>query len=584
MRGRERNIKIIVILFFSIVLGMDRSSAQSPLFTEEAIPRGAFHITDHQYWGSGISFHDWDRDGWPDLTYLHTGLHPLFLHNDNGQFSQVVFFVPNTHEAKSILWVDYDNDGHSDIFVTRFQGPWSLHRNNGDFSFTDVTAAVGMNQVPGAQTMGAAWADVNRDGYLDAYVCNYNFNFDGTETITNYLFESNGDGTFSEVAMQRGIDNGAQPSFQPAFIDYNNDGWPDLHVINDRNPWTNALYLNNGDGTFTDVSQQSGVGVSIDAMSNTIGDFDNDGLLDIYMSNNQTGNVLFRNAGDGTFSDVAPEAGVGVYELGWGSLWLDLDLDGWQDLFVATSPLDNLIDPQPVVHNFVFTNQADGTFAYREDSGMEDLISRSYCAATADFDNDGAPDIAISCREPYRSELWRNNSQGHNYLKVSLEGTLSNRDAIGSSIHCYSGGAAQMRYTMCGEAYFAQSSQYQIFGLGDSEVVDSLTVFWPSGATDKYYDLTGNQWMHIVEGSSQDPVGAGVTAKAVKCRTFGRLLSFSENLEKIEILDLSGRAVHSVSKLESSERIDLSELASGIYVVRGQDIYGNLVTQRISLR
>ncbi len=553
-------------------------SAQNMLFTEEAAIRGVLVISDHNNWGNGISFHDWDRDGWPDLTFSRTGLPPAFYHNVGGTFQPVAFNIPNTAEAKSVLWVDYDNDGDADLFITRFNAPWSLYKNNGSMQFTDVTASVGITQVTGAWAMGAAWGDIDRDGHLDLYICTYHT---GSSSVTNYLFRNSGNGTFMEVAAETGVDDGAQPSFQAVFADFNADGWPDLHVTNDRLTSRNSLYLNKGDGTFSDISASSGIDFILDAMSNTVGDFDNDGDLDIYVSNHVDGNVLLSNNGDSTFAEMAEDAGVAVNQICWAALWMDIDLDGWQDLFVSTSPLSN---GEPPMHNYAYTNNQDGTFDYRSDSGMHGFNTRSYCAATADFDNDGAPDIAISTRHPNVAELWRNNAEGHRFLKVSLEGSTSNRDAIGATVRCYANGIMQTRHTLCGEAHFGQSSQYLLFGLGSATLVDSLSVEWPSGAIDLIYGIEAGQTLHVLEGASQMVVSAGMAAASAPrfIAAASELMVRHTASGSLLVSDHLGRELlrHSFNAPQNSIHLNL---ASGIYIIRWQDSTGGAGIEKVSI-
>lgn len=536
------------------------ASSQVPLFSEVAADRGIITFTDHQQWGAGVSFHDWDRDGWPDLTFCRTGMPPAFYHNVEGSFMPVAFNIPNEHEAKSILWVDYDNDGDADLFITRYMGPWSLYRNNGSFVFTDVTEEAGLTQIDGfAWTMGAAWGDIDNDGHLDTYITTYNFNH---PSITNLLFRSNGDGTFEDITLSAGVDNGSKTSFQVVFADFNMDGWADIHVTNDRFCCDNALYLNKGDLTFLDVSEQSGTAINIDAMSNTVADHDNDDDLDIYVSNHVAGNVLLSNNGDTTFSDLSAQSGAVVNEISWAALFLDQDLDGWKDLFVCTAPLGA---NELVTYNHFLTNDADGTFTYRDDSGMEGYITRSYCAATADFDNDGAPDIAIHNKLPHVAELWRNNSVGHTFVKVSLEGVTANRDGIGSTMRCYSGGMMQMQHLLCGEAHFGQSSQYLIFGLNGAPLADSITVHWPGGMVDRLEGLAAGQTYHVVEGMSQSVLVS--TDDSTPTMT-----STAKTVRK-EVFDLLGRQI-------PNEQMQ----PGGPYIIRFMDNDGHVSHTRVLIR
>lgn len=558
---------VAVSLFFSLKVNLGIAQ-ESTLFTEESIVRGINDTTDHMFYGSGVSFYDWDKDGWPDISFCKTGVPPVFYHNDQGVFSEIQFNIPNTNEAKHLLWVDYDNDGDADIFLTRAFGPWSLYQNDGSFNFSNITASIGISQLPGgflANTKGAAWSDVNRDGFLDLYISAYH---GLNQLTTNLFFLNNGGNSFSEMAVAVGIDDGFNPSFQPVFFDADMDGWPDLHIINDRAGWSNTFYRNNGDLTFTDESATSGLNIYVDAMSNTLGDYDNDGDLDLYVSNNDfEGNFLFQNDGEAIFTDVAMDTSLEVWKFSWGAQWIDQNLDGHLDLFVSTS---GLYDTDSVYSNHFAKNNGDGTFEYRSDSGMEDFVTRTYCAATADFDNDGAPDLALTCKAPYGNELWRNNAEGHTYIKLSLEGTISNRDAIGSTVRCYSNGLQQLHYTTCGEAYLSQNSQYILFGLNGATMVDSIVINWPNGLVERLTDVAANQTLHLIEGFSQSPVS--VLSNAFDQASYsirdGRLILTDPSISEFEIYNCTGRRILIGSGTRSAQPVNLNGLSTGIYFLR----------------
>jgi hypothetical protein len=484
---------VLPVVFFLLV-----SQSFGQHFSNVAAQSGLDFMTTHSHWGCGVSFYDWNKDGWPDLSMARTGGPPRFFRNDNGIFVEEFFDIPNTHEMKTIQWVDYDNDGDPDLFVTRYLGFWSLYRNEGDFSFTDVTEEAGIFQVLNPRTYGASWGDTDNDGWLDLYITNYNtqFNSPGT-TVTNYFFRNNADGTFTEMGVELGIDNGIDFSFQAAFIDVNRDGWQDIYVINDRFLSDNTLYLNNGDGTFTDVSASSGSGIIIDSMSITVGDYDNNGSLDIYITNTYEGNALLKNDGQGFFTEEAGAAGVTVGAWCWGAQFLDYNMDGWKDLYVPTGAISNF-----ATQNYFYSNNGNGTFNYEFLSGFQGVNTISHASAVGDFDNDGDPDLIVSNRAPLSASLFRNNTSGKNYLKVSLEGVVSNKDGIGGFIECHAGGMTQTAYTLCGESFISQNSQYQIFGLDGIEVVDSLIIHWLGGVVDKYYQPAINTWHHCVEGAS----------------------------------------------------------------------------------
>jgi hypothetical protein len=447
----------------------------------------------HSYtgiYGSGASAYDWNKDELPDLVLLRKDLDPLFYLNMGNHFELQEPFIQNSGDIKSICWVDYDNDGDPDISINRDAGAFELFNNDGNFNFESVNASAGLPFTTNLGT-GQSWVDYNLDGWLDLYICNYNaFDF-----ITNYLFQNNGDGTFSNVTLLKQIGDGSRNTFQSAWVDFNFDLLPDLHVINDKIT-PNSMYLNQGDLPFDDISAEAGVNVIIDAMSNTIADYDNDGDYDIYVSNNSQGNILFRNDGGINYVDVADELGVAVNMMCWGATFTDLNKDGWLDLVVNTSAIGNILQ-----QNKMFLNNQIGGFNSVLNS-FSQQINNSFAILDADFDNDGDIDIVTINAEPNQSSFWQCNQVNGYWIKLNLQGVISNRDAIGTHVKLWNNGICQMRYTLCGQNYLVQNSQYLHFGLFNDNNVDSVIINWPSGHIDKFYSLPSNTTHHIIEGSS----------------------------------------------------------------------------------
>jgi hypothetical protein len=492
-------LSCLVIAGFTIIL---LNVSFSQVFTDMQAIKGIDHLNATQdRWGCSVSFFDFDDDGWDDLTFAMEDDSLMIYKNVQGDFVKLPapFFLQG--KTKHVLWVDYDNDGDYDLAVTTYDGIYRLYNNNGNFEFTDVTIAAGMNPLPG-RTYGITFGDYNRDGFLDAYVALYEVGHSASNlSKLNQLYKNNGDGTFSNVTISAGVGDSIQTTFQAAWIDADNDGWQDLFVINDRFLFKNSLYKNNGDETFTDFASQANVRMPTeDPMSTTIGDFDNDGFLDIYITNTGTPNTpqrLFKNNGDGTFSDVASSLGVNPSSWNWGSIWLDYDNDGWQDLFVAEgSPTqsDN-------VKNYFYRNN-HGSFADSSQLLLNAQAATSTAAAKGDFNNDGFYDIVVRNEAPFFTELWQNSGNSNNYIKITLQGTSSNRMAIGSYIRVYADGQESTDYILCGENYVAQNSQHRIFGLGTLSTVDSVSVTYLSGHTDWYYDLPANTHYYFLEGET----------------------------------------------------------------------------------
>lgn len=437
--------------------------------------------------GAGGSFYDWDHDGLPDLVLTQNGSSPQFYHNVGDGFQQLETpFIEDDGNIKSFSWVDFDNDGDADISLTRYEGAFSIYENDGDFNFTDISESAGL-PVTSHYTYGHSWGDYDRDGDLDLYICNYHY----YEAVPNYLFRNNGDGTFTEVAEEAGVDDGYQYSFQSVWCDLNFDGWQDLFIINDKES-PNSLYLNNGDGTFTDQSVASGADVIIEAMSNSIADYDRDGDFDIYMTNAIQPNVLLRNGGNLNFSDYTVEAGLTVDEMCWGALFFDYDNNGWDDLLVSTVG----------VSNELYANQMNGLFSPAT-ANLASQTSFTWALMKGDINMDGKEDLINIDAPPAESIVWRNITETDNhYVSFDLTGTMSNRDAFGARIEVYTNGERQMKHLCTAENYLTQNSQYLNFGLGTSEIVDSVWIAWPSGWTEKWYDLAVDQRYEITEGES----------------------------------------------------------------------------------
>ena len=455
-------------------------------------------------YGGGVSFVDWNRDGWDDITFCeNSGIVKLYV-NQEGTFVNVPFPYVYQTESKMATWVDFDNDGDRDLFVTRKWNSPLLFRNDNGVSFVNVSASAGFYQGTNWMSYGHSWGDYDRDGYLDVYICNYNgigFNF---PTETNHLYHNNGDGTFTDVTTATGTGNGSLFTFQATWIDVDHDLWPDLFLATDRTCTScyNYLYHNNGDGTFTDISVSANLDDIFFSMNASGGDYDNDGDLDIYVTNNLSGNKLYKNLGNNTFIENAAAAGVSVYQHTWAAHFFDYDNDSWQDLHVCSS-IFGVVSSQ----NKLFKNMGNGSFEnVTVAAGMEGDVGNSHSSALGDFNNDGKYDILIGKDAPtYWSQLWQNVvPNGYKYLKVQLSGTLSNIDGVGAWITCYAGGNSYVRFTTCGEGYLSQNSTSKIFGLGGIEVVDSLVVEWPSGFIDAWYGIESNQSLTLTEGGSVD--------------------------------------------------------------------------------
>lgn len=524
--------------------------------------------------GGGVSFVDYNRDGWDDLTLSsQSGDTVRFFRNNNGTYVEETLNIPNNnYRHKTVQWVDYDNDGDYDLYVTSDSNFNRLYQNDGSFNFTDVTITSGLfNTAP--YNFGASWGDYNNDGYLDMFLC---FR-EPTQTQANLLYRNNGDGTFTEVGASAGIVQSGDLSFCSAFLDYDNDGWQDIYIANDKLNTRNYMYHNNGDGTFTDVSAATGTDLYMGAMCVTVGDYNNDGYQDMYITNDDNtdpgatnGNALLHNNGDGTFTNVAAAKGLTVDSICWGALFLDANLDTDLDIMTVASR-----DGTVTRSSSYFESTGNGNFTEPTTSGIYAFDnSISYSNALGDVNNDGFPDIAV-VNENQQMDLWLNSTtNSNNYLKIKLQGVISNRDGIGSRIEVFSNGKSQYRYTHCGESYLGQSSTAEFFGIGTETSVDFVQVTWLSGLVDRIDNVSGNQTLTIIEGSSPLSTNDISIEDAVSIypnpakEGFNVRVRDAFNKGSIQLLNMLGQEIFTRKLNQQTTQFDISELKAGVYFVK----------------
>jgi len=533
--------------------------------------------------GGGISFFDFDNDGWDDITVSSEEGSPVkFFKNNNGVFTEVTINIPDElFETKTVQWVDFDNDGDYDFFVTSNIDSNRLYENDGSMNFTEITITSGL-YIEDNITFGGSWGDYNNDGWLDLFISSRDY-----ESVVEYsvLYKNNGNGTFTDVTDISNLSLVNQTSFCSAFFDYNNDGWQDIYIANDRDP-KNLLYKNNGDGTFTEVGGLSNTGVSIDAMSTTIGDYNQDGWLDIYVTNTFDGNVFFENNADGTFTDIAASNGTLFESVAWGSVFLDAENDADLDLYVS-GMLDGSGGTLP---SAFYENDGTGNYTIPNNAGFDQDIAKSFSNAIGDIDNNGYPDITVLNYEPNNIFLWNNTSpETNNWLKVKLQGVESNRQGIGSWIEISVNGEKQFNYTLLGEGYLAQNSAYEFFGIGTASSIDYIKVTWLSGTVDFFTNPSVNTQITILEGSGELSINDYTTTlKDVV------LYSESENTFIVEltdsmlncnliIFDINGRKLKSLYNLSSKDKINMRLFEAGIYVFTFEKS-GILITKRVIIK
>jgi len=497
--------------------------------------------------GCGCAFIDYDNDGWMDI-FLLSGTrlegapagttNRLYKNNRDGTFTDV------TKEAglESVGWAsgvcigDYDNDGFEDIFCTRL-GQNTLYRNNGDGTFGDVTEAAGLLSAVPRWGAGCSFLDYDRDGHLDLFVSEYiRFSFEhapvpgensncnwrglpvvcgprGLPTGKHTLYRNNGDGTFTDVTEEAGI---TQPpagyGMTVVAADLDEDGWPDIYVACDST--ASLLFLNNHDGTFREEGILRGVALSEDGeeqagMGVGIGDYDLDGHLDLFKTHfADDANGLYRNDGSGYFDDVTRTSQLGVETryVCWGAGIVDLDNDGYPDLFMVTGNVYPEVErslPQypKSTPRVVFRNLGDGTVEELiEEAGPG--VAEPHCSrgcAFGDFDNDGDVDVlVVNLNEP--PSLLRNDVKGDgNWIKVKLEGVQSNRSAIGARVVAHYGDKTQAQAVVSQSSFYSRNDPRLHFGLGSVSSVD-LDVYWPNGLHESFTKVPANQLVTLREG------------------------------------------------------------------------------------
>ena len=464
----------------------------------------------------------------------------LFRNNRDGTFSDVTekSGLGRSGWQTGVCVGDYDNDGWDDLFCT-FWGHNILFHNNGNGTFTDVTHRAGLSQSKGRWGTGCSFVDYDRDGHLDLFVCNFvhldpdnppsidNASFcqwKGVPTMcgprglpgdTNILYHNNGDGTFTDVSEKAGIlKPGPRYSITSVCCDYDNDGWPDIYVAVDSMP--SILYQNNHDGTFTDIAVMAGCAYNADGheqagMGLAVADYDCDGWFDIFKTNfaDDTSN-LYHNNGDGTFTDLSLNSGVGINNtyVGWGCGFIDYDNDGWTDIVQINGHVYPEIDNYHFGESFknprlVYRNLGNGNFKDVSAAMGPGITARfsSRGAAFGDYDNDGGMDVLILNMNDRPSLLHNVGGNKQNWIKLKLVGTKCNRTAIGARVRVITGKHVQMGEVQSGASVMSQNDLRLHFGLGAGKVVDAIEVKWPTTQKiERFNNVKANQILTIREG------------------------------------------------------------------------------------
>ncbi len=508
--------------------------------------------------GSGIGLIDYDNDGWLDIYVVNGSTFDaldgkeapphaaLFHNNHDGTFSDVAAQagVTNDRWGEGVAIADYDNDGWPDIYVTNW-GRNRLYRNNRDGTFTDVAEKAGV--ALGNWSSGATWGDFDGDGRLDLFVAGY-LHLDrnhlpvaeqngernafcmfrgapvscgprGLRGEPDHLFRNNGDGTFTDVSEKAGV--GDKPGYYglgTVFADINNDSRPDLLVGNDSTP--NYLYVNNGDGTFVDKSYESGFAVNgegqeVASMGLALGDFENDGQLDIFDTTfSDSGKPLYRNEGDASFTDVSKDVGLGenlVPFLSWGDAFVDYDNDGWKDLLMANGHVYPEADryawgtswkQRPMLFRNMSGKQFEPVPAV-EGTGLAEVMA-GRGMAVGDLFNDGKMDAVINVMDGHPVLLRNVSSATNHWLELKLVGgAKSPRDAVGATVYLTANGMRQRGDVLSGGSYLSTNDLRVHFGLGCATKANAIEVHWPSGNVERFSAPVVDRILTIVEGSGK---------------------------------------------------------------------------------
>ena len=544
----ERTLKYLFLLILTLLHGLCYAQ-MAVQFVDVTTEAGISfkHVSgasDRKFYletmGSGAAFLDYDNDGDLDLYIVNGAALPgfqaavpptnlLYQNNRNGTFTDVTAAadVGDTGYGMGCVAADYDNDGDADLYVTNF-GENLLYRNNGDGTFTDATAHAGVGNGQ-KWSSSCAFVDYDHDGNLDLYVVNY-LDYDISKDrdwydprgrriysnpqvyagISDTLYKNNGDGTFTDVTKQAGVYNDDGKGLGVTCGDYDNDGRIDIYIANDTTP--NFLYRNVGDGRFVDIGPFAGAaynehGVAEGGMGVDFGDYNNDGSLDIFVTNfsNET-NTLYHNTAEGTLIDFTNIAGLGelsFLKLAFGTKFFDADNDGALDLFVANGHLyptesDALEYAQT---DQLFINTGEGTFVDVSEKSGEYFSTKRVGrgAAFGDYDNDGDTDTFVLNLNQEGALLRNEGGNNRNWLMIKTVGVKSNRDGIGARVEVVTRSHSQMKEVQAGSSYLSGHDLRLLFGLGTETEVESIKITWPSGTEQTLKDVEANQLLVITE-------------------------------------------------------------------------------------
>jgi hypothetical protein len=534
-------------------------------------------IVNDTSWSYGCCWADFNNDGKQDLFVCNnrTGNknNLMYFNNGDGTFTKVTTGAVVTDGGSSYgcTSADFDNNGAIDLFVANYGENNFLYSNNGNGTFTKITTGAIVND--GGNSTGCGWADYDRDGYVDLFVCNRN--------QANFLYHNNGNCTFTKITTGAIVTN-VSNSGGCGWADFNNDGYPDLFVAN-AGPAADFLYRNNGNGTFTQITNDPVVNDVLHSSGGSWGDYNNDGNLDLFITCGVigTGNDrLFLNNGNGTFTKITNDPIVNFTHWSGGSGWGDFNNDGWLDMFVGG--YDGV--------NFVFKNNTNGSFTKIDTGILATDGNYKEGAGWCDYDNDGYLDIFTARNNYYGGSncLYHNTGNSNKYFNLKCVGMVSNKCGIGAKVYIKatigSSSVTQMREisSQTGGAISGESCLNAVFGLGNASVFDSVIIKWPSGIIDRYGQMQTNKFMTAVEGQGISVVNQNIINNPESFylnqnypNPFNQFTLINVQLSitghvKIDVYDISGKLIKTLINQKKNSgkyevKFDGSNFASGIY-------------------
>ncbi len=503
--------------------------------------------------GTGVAFLDYDHDGRQDIFLVNGSrlerirdadppTNHLYHNEGNGQFRDVTreSGMARSGWGNGVCIGDIDNDGFDDLYVT-YWGKNLLFRNDGHGKFTDIAAKSGVDGSGKEWSSGCTFLDYDRDGHLDLLVTSYqkfdlastpppgkgsNCEWKGMPVFCGprglpfgkvTLYHNRGDGTFEDVSVKAGV-RGVEGfyAFTAVAADFNNDGWTDVYIACDSTP--SIFFRNNKDGTFSDIATETGIafnehGFEQGGMGVAVGDFDNDGKIDL-MKTNFAGDYpnLYRNLGGGIFEDQVFKARLAVNPqyVGWGVAFADLDNDGWKDIFQVNGHVYPELDAKNGAERYrnprlVYRNLGGGIFedvSLMAGPGVQEKRS-SRGAAFGDFDNDGDIDVLIMNMGEAPSLLRNDLNSANHWLKIELQGTKSNRSAIGATVMVETAKLRQTDVVLSQSSYISHNDSRLHFGLGGETAATKITVRWPNGTEEQFPGAAADHLIRLVEGSGR---------------------------------------------------------------------------------